>query len=345
MSERNAKLLLEDILSSANKIANYMNQISRWIVSIIVVSIFLYGQCAYASVKIDTTEIVEINGIKHFITIKGADSHNPVILFFHGGPGRSLMPYAEGFTKRLEEKFVVVQWDQRETGETLKLNSSPEKVTVDLLKSDALGMVKYLLKEFKHKKLYLVSHSWGSVMGFDIAYKHPELLYAYIPISPVVDAQKGAVLTVDYLKKWAEEVKNDTAINELAKVKAPFETEDDVFYTQKWLFIHNEVDGVKGEGFRHIYYKWLDSWFSVLQENAGTNLFTSAPKLECPVYFFEGTGDNQTFYTIARDYFTVLKAKKKQLVWFEKSGHTIFNSEPEKMEQVLLEQVLPETFQ
>src|ERR1700754_2862789 len=73
---------------------------------------------ALARTPIDTVQTPEINGIKHYISLKGRDSSKPLLLFLHGGPGGSVMDYADKFTSKLQEEFVVVQWDQRETGKT-----------------------------------------------------------------------------------------------------------------------------------------------------------------------------------------------------------------------------------
>jgi pimeloyl-ACP methyl ester carboxylesterase len=305
--------------------------------------ILLFVEQIYAA-QIDTTANVTINGIQQFISIKGINDENPIILFLHGGPGRSLIPFADAFTKQLPNKFVVVQYDQRETGETLKLNSSQDSLTVDLLKSDALEMIQYLLKKYHHKKLYLVSHSWGSVMGFDIAQKHPELLYAFISISPVIDATQSTRITVEILREWAMETKNDSAISELAKINLPFKTKEDCYYSQKWLFVHNEVEGAGTPEFTKIFYSWMETWFPVWLANAQTSLFTTTKKIKCPIYFFIGIGDNQTSFKVAVEYYAFLKAKRKHLIWFEHSGHTIFNSEPEKLEQTLIETVLKDTY-
>lgn len=294
--------------------------------------------------RIDTSIIVNIGGIKQFLSVKGADKKNPLLLFLHGGPGTSLIPVASSFTDKLQEKFVVVQWDQRQTGQTLRLNSSPEELTAELLQKDTYQVILYLLKQFKEKKLYLSSHSWGSVLGFNIAEKHPELLYAYIPISPVIDQKRGAELTMDMLIKWAQEGNNKTAIRELKLVKLPFETADDLFYSQKWLFIHNGVDFAQKSEFRTNYYKWLAVWFPMWKQSTQSNLFKTLPVIKCPVYFFEGNGDKQKSHDLVDEYYKFLKAPKKQLFWFTKSGHTVYNSEPEKIQQILIENVLPETY-
>lgn len=303
-----------------------------------------FSLCGKAT-GIDTAEAVMINGIKQYITLKGSNDNNPLLLFLHGGPGRSLIPFAEAFTKHLPEKYTVVQWDQRETGETLKLNSTPDSLTEALLKSDTYEMVKYLLHRFGHKKLYLVSHSWGSVMGFDMAQQHPELLYAYIPISPVTDMARSTHYTLNMLKEWARKNENKIAIAELDTIHYPMRTKDDLYYFQKWLFVHNEVDGADSKAFATVFYNWMNVWFNVWIQQSKKSMFKDIPEINCPVYFFAGRGDNQTAAAVTFDYYKRLKAKKKSFTWFEKSGHTIFNSEPEKIEATLLEKVLPETIE
>lgn len=180
--------------------------------------------------------------------------------------------------------------------------------------------------------------------SFDFAAKHPELLYAYIPVSGIVDQRKSEKLTMELLNKWARTTKNDTAVKELALVKLPFEKEDDLFYSQKWLFIHNGVDFAKEPGFKAKYHEWLAVWFPMWKKSVTNNLFKTLPELKCPVYFIEGIGDKQASHYIVEDYYKFIKAPKKQLFWFEKSGHTVFNSEPEKLQQVIIEEILPATF-
>lgn len=289
-----------------------------------------------AILEIDTTEIVQIGKIQQFLSFKGSDRSNPILLILHGGPGKSLNQFSKGFTNKLNDNFIVVNWDQRETGETLKLNRSKDSLNVKLMQDDSLEIISYLLKKFNKKKLYLLSHSWGSVMGFEIASKHPEILHAYIPISPVVDANNSAILTINQLKKWAEKNKNNQATEELDRIKLPFQDKNDFFLAQKWLFIHNEVEGAETTEFKTVYYEWMNIWFPIWKENAQTSLFKTISKIDCPIYFFVGRMDNQTYYSITEKYFKFLHAKKKKLFWFNNSGHTIFNTEPEKLQDLII---------
>ena len=67
--------------------------------------------------SIATSEQVTLNGSQQWITIRGKNAHNPVLLFLMGGPGAGGFP-DQGFLARLEERFVVVNWDQPGTGKS-----------------------------------------------------------------------------------------------------------------------------------------------------------------------------------------------------------------------------------
>mgnify|MGYP000102819177 CR=1 FL=1 len=180
-----------------------MKKISK-IYFIIFIFLFKISLCkSQVNSKIDTTEITQIGGIKQLISIKGNDKEKPILLFLHGGPGSSLIEVSENYTDQLKNEFVIINWDQRETGETLKLNPTNVALTQELFKNDTYEIITFILKRFSRDKLYLVSHSWGSVLGFDIVEKHPELLYAYIAISPIINQTKSSELTMETLKNWA----------------------------------------------------------------------------------------------------------------------------------------------
>lgn len=301
----------------------------------------IFGQIntgtADLSSAIDTSEVVEIGGINQFITLKGNDQKKPLLLFLHGGPGKSLIGVAETFNDELIDHFVVIHWDQRESGKTLEMNTSNEELTYEILQSDTYELIQYLLNKFNRKKLYLASHSWGSVLGFHIAQNYPELLHAYIPISPIVHQAEHTALTIKMLKKWAWKNDNKTAIKELNTVNIPLQTQDDLFYQQKWLFIYNGADFATKPGFREEYYDWMAVWFPVVIRSFQNNLFETVPELNCPIYFLEGRGDKQKSHYVANRYYKKLDTDFKKFYWFEDSGHTIFNTEPKKLQETIIE--------
>jgi hypothetical protein len=68
---------------------------------------------------IDEGRYVAIGGIEQWITIRGEDRRNPVLLFLHGGPGDATNPWGYAGFRPWLKAFTVVQWDQRGAGRTL----------------------------------------------------------------------------------------------------------------------------------------------------------------------------------------------------------------------------------
>ncbi|HMH69378.1 MAG TPA: alpha/beta hydrolase, partial [Pinirhizobacter sp.] len=67
---------------------------------------------------IERHEKVRIGGIDQWVSIRGNDKRNPILLMVHGGPGWVSMPTSWYFQRGWEEYFTVVQWDQRGAGST-----------------------------------------------------------------------------------------------------------------------------------------------------------------------------------------------------------------------------------
>jgi predicted alpha/beta-fold hydrolase len=111
----------------------------------------------------------------------------PVLLFLHGGPGNSVMGYAQKFTAELQKHFVVVQWDQRESGKTAELNTTDKPLSVELLSNDALEVINHLRKRFSQEKIFLMGHSWVVFLPLRSLPEHPELLIASFAVSPMVN--------------------------------------------------------------------------------------------------------------------------------------------------------------
>lgn len=304
-----------------------------------------FGLSKTTPTPIDKSESPLINGIKQYITIKGDDNTKPVLLFLHGGPGGSVINEANRFTRELQKNFVVVQWDQRETDRTLQLNRSPVPLSIGLMQNDTKELIDYLLNQFDQKKLYLAGYSWGTVLGFYIADKYPELLYAYIAISPVIHQQESEQLTLAMLKQQAEENKNELELNELAQVKVPFENSKQLYYSRKWLFAFdgNPMRNQDTTGMIRYFERWSQIWLPIWNESLNQNRFKETPTLNCPVYFFVGRKDHQTHFSVAEKYYNELTASKKKLYWFEKSAHTIINTEPALLQEIIIKEILPAT--
>lgn len=309
--------------------------------SLFLISFYLTGAIALAQHPIDREETVLIGGIRQYITIQGKDSSLPLLLFLHGGPGGSMMNYAGNFTDKLQKHFVVIQWDQRETGRTRQLNASTVPLTYAVFQQDTHALIQMLLKRFHREKLYLAGHSWGTALGFHIAKDYPALLYAYMPIGPMINQRESERIALGIMKEKALKTGNQAEMEELATVRIPFETGKQLYYHRKWLL---DFAGSKRNLSQRYVEDWSATWLKVFNEASGDNLIESLPAIGCPVYFFVGRKDYQTNSKITETYYTALQAPKKALFWFELSGHSIPSSEPDRLQDLIIEKILPQTF-
>jgi len=295
----------------------------------------------FAQTKIDTTEQLLIGGIKQVVRIEGRDRAKPLFLFITGGPGsEGIYPENKTYLDELKKHLTVVTWDQRNCGQTLKLNASPVKLTVKLYEHDTHQLVTALLRQFHRPKMFVMGWSWGTVLGFYMADKHPDQLYAYMAVSPAVNQWQSERISLKELKQKAAEQKNARAVSELAKVRIPFENGLQNYYDRKWLALLNGEDIGDTTEFKN-YFTQNSQMTALFREANFINLSASLPSVKCPVYFFVGRNDHQTNYAISQQYYRQLKAPKKALFWFEKSGHLIPVTEPALMQQVVIDKILP----
>ena len=246
--------------------------------------LFINNHSLFAQRPVDTAAIFQINGIRQYVRIKGKDVSKPLLLFLHGGPGGSLMQKFDKVSDKLQQHFIVVHWDQRETGETLKLNKTTQPLTLQLFYDDTHDLVDSLLRKFNKPKLYLIGYSWGSGLGFHIADKYPEMLFAYIPVSPVVDQWRSDSISLAMLKKEM----GNSARKELSIVKIPFENAKQLYYHRKWLLKHEGQKFVSLSFRKSFVESWAATWFDVWSRSNDVNLFQNLPAIKCPVYFFAG---------------------------------------------------------
>jgi hypothetical protein len=95
---------------------------------------------------IDEASFVTVGGIEQWITIRGEDRDNPVLLFLHGGPADVTNPWSFAMFAPWEAHFTVVQWDQRGAGRTLGKSgpSVASTMTLDRMKQDGIELTEYL---------------------------------------------------------------------------------------------------------------------------------------------------------------------------------------------------------
>ena len=130
---------------------------------------------------IDEARFVRIGGIDQWITIRGEDRRDPVVLVLHGGPGSPFSYLLRQF-QPMEQHYVVVQWDQRGGGKTLgRAGGQPDpNIHMTAMVSDGIELSEYLRRYLHRDKIVVVGQSWGSILGVKMVQARPDLYAAFV---------------------------------------------------------------------------------------------------------------------------------------------------------------------
>lgn len=306
---------------------------------------------------IESLESARLGGVEQTIYLRGWDRDKPVLLFLHGGPGMPEMPLARDFGLRLEEHLVVVHWDQRGAGNSCTAAASDDSLNLEQYLADTLELTNLLRGRFGVEKIYLVGHSWGSVLGVLTAQRHPELFHAYVGIGQVVNMQRGEEISYRFVVERAEAENNEEALEELASVHPPYSSTQELMIQRSWLS-HYHGDLLAGGGLAKIAsavlkspeyglgkklsiygcaMNSLDQAWGDLQK---IDFLRDVPRLDLPVYFFVGRHDYNTPFELVEEFYEALEAPHKEIVWFENSAHAPNLEEPDRYQEILVRKVL-----
>jgi len=300
---------------------------------------------------VDTSFLLKVNGVDQYIEIKGVSKTNPVLLFIHGGPEWPATPMIRKFNQDLTKNFVLVSWDQRNCGKSK--TDSIAKLTPALYVEDAHELTQYLKKEFQARKIFVACHSWGTIIGINLILKYPGDYAAYLGMGQFVNPNRSEALARTFVTKQAKLNKDTATLHALSTI--PFSEEhgyangfDDLMkfsMLANRYFTSNEVANLPDPTQLYPDYSKLD-WMTPVMTygkrlfnymNAMNIDFFSFKEFKIPIYFFLGRFDHTTSAVIAAEYFNTIEAPKKQLFWFEHSGHSPNWEEPALFYQRVLQ--------
>jgi proline iminopeptidase len=320
------------------------------------------------AVGIDELATVRLNGIQHVTHIRGVDRRNPVLLFVHGGPRDPIMPEAHLFQNPLEHAFTVVQWDQRCVGKTYFANEHVfdcATVSADLMYRDLELMVDHLRRRFGGRKIVLLGHSWGTMLGTTLARRHPEWLSAYVGVGQVTSLRAMAEVTLRELQREATQRGDADILTSLRTTRIyPRDTTEVLAGRREiTLAMHRYGWSFRGNGpypdyasslidlvMRSPEYSLEDATYftayqamviyKVLQESA-FDTATLGNDFAVPMLIGMGSHDLHTPYPLVKSWFDGLRAPEKQFHWFQNSAHSPFLDEPAEFARFLLDVVGP----
>lgn len=304
---------------------------------------------ATASAAIDEKGYVEIGGIQQWVTIKGSNRTNPVVLFVHGGPGNPMSQFSAALYQDWENDFTIVHWDQRGSGKTFEANQTSGELTMesltatdltlDLIVRDGLAVAEYAGKKLGQDRVILTGTSWGSAVAVTMLRERPELFRFYVGLSQMVNYQRGLLKSYEQVLAKARALGDEATVGRLESLGAPPWKHPRAFGQLRRASKHFEAQATEGElalvsapehttdqaraayasGEEFSFVKFV----GMKGEGMGNSvvLDENALDLKVPVYFIQGTEDLVTVPEVTESYFAQLTAPSKKLIRVEKCGH------------------------
>jgi pimeloyl-ACP methyl ester carboxylesterase len=365
------------------KNAGYKGKKKMWIIVTIISLCFLVVVCAIIPPSLGKTKpfldkdknildgsisektFVDVNGTSLGMFIMAKDRNKPVLLFLSGGPSIPSYLLEKDLPSGLENEFVVCYLAYRGTSLSYNPNTAIESMIIDQYIDDAVEITNYLRNRFEQEKIYLIGHSFGSYVGINTVYGHPELYHTYIAMGQIANQNESEILAYNYMYeqyrsqgnakmiKWFEENPIDKSEN-LTKYFTSSNLRDTAMHdlgvgtTHKMRSI---ISGIFFPSLRNIDYTpieriniWRGNEFvkttPIKTSFFFFNAFDKIPKIDIPIFFLAGIYDYTVCYSLQKEYFEHIQAPLKAFYTFHNSAHSPLFEEAEKAMEILSQDVL-----
>jgi len=297
--------------------------------------------------SISQLQKVKINNVNLEVMIRGNNRDNPVIVFVHGGPCCSEIPYVRKYQDLLEQNFTIVHYDQRGSGKSYEFDKDYSGVNASTHADDLIVLTEYIEDYLHQDQVILIGHSYGTYIATLAAAKRPELYRAYVGIGQMSNTIESEL---DSLHKCINAAKLDSNAEDVTylsgleksvsqgKIMAPRD------YVRKYGFAARNIDEDADylNGFLlGSEYNLLDTirfytasgkyQEALIREVLDKPISDVVTELDVPVYFVMGKYDCMTSPEAAEKYLNSLNGEStREMVIFENSAHYPQFEEEEK---------------
>lgn len=279
-----------------------------------------------------------IGGIEQWVTVRGHDHANPVMLIVHGGPGSPYTPF-NSWIRRWEQEFTIAQWDQRGGGKTfIRAGNTAPALSLERLVDDGIELVEHLLGRFGQQVL-LVGSSVGSLTASIMVRRRPELFGGFIATNVLAPDPHGERYR-DLLAS-AQESNSTKAIRTLERIgpdQHRWSPEDSLAFSKLAIALSQDVpDMVYDLMLPALMYDPTLTMRDIraFDEAMTTSLQVLQPEYQdydyaalgheyaVPVTFVQGAGDRISPAGLARRYFEAISAPQKRFLTIAGAGHLV----------------------
>lgn len=307
------------------------------------------------AIGLESLERIALGEAEQWILIRGQKADNPLLLWLQGGPGLPVFSWFRrlGIDAGLEHDFTMVYWEQRGTGKSAAVASTPDAIHLDKYVSDICELGEMLRKRFQ-KPVYLAGHSWGTIIGLQAIQKCPDRFHSYVGIAQFVNVLEQERQATAFILQAAEKAGNKEAIEAIQRLGKPPYGVDKIVDQRRWLGEFRAMDARYPPSNWRMFkdtaqapqYSFVDLMRISLDpyrarrllqpELSGVNFLAAPLTVKVPVWLFHGRKDGLCPPAMVEQLFTHLDAPAgKELVWFEGVAHMLPVEEPDGLRKVM----------
>lgn len=310
---------------------------------------------------IDRTAFVQLGGVEQFVSIRGRSTKNPVLVVCHGGPALPSLPSSWIWQRGVEDYFTVVNYDQRASGKSAAHVTDGTDLSVGRYVDDLTELITWLQTELGVKKVGVLGHSWGTIIGITLAQRRPDLLWSYIGVGQVISGAENEVESYGFAMRSAAADHNHEAIAELEALgEYPGEeplTTDRIVTCRKWAQHYGALSAYRSDSAYFLESEDLSPYYTDDElELIGVGQQATMPQVlpqllgfdardqirfDVPMLQFLGRHDWTTPTPPVERWLERMTAPAKDVVWFENSAHLSMFEEPGKFVVSLVTLALP----
>lgn len=310
---------------------------------------------------IDRTTFVELGGVEQFVSIRGRSTANPVLIVCHGGPALPSLPSSWIWQRGVEEYFTVVNYDQRASGRSAGSATEGMDLRVDRYVDDLVELIAWLQGELGVRKVGVLGHSWGTIIGLTLARRRPDLLWAYIGVGQVISGPENEVESFGFAMRSAVADQNEQAVAELTALgeypgSEPL-TPERIVTCRRWAQYYGALSAYRTDAAYFMESQELSPYYTDEElELIGVGQQVTMPGVlpallgfdardqltfDVPMLQFLGRHDWTTPTPPVARWIEQVEAPAKHVVWFENSAHLCMHEEPGKFVVSLVSFALP----
>ncbi|MEW7280189.1 alpha/beta hydrolase [Aquimarina sp. 2201CG1-2-11] len=291
--------------------------------------------------------------------IHGNGSEKIFLITLHGGPGGLGLGFKGKAFDRIEKTCAVVYFDQRGSGMS-QGSYSEEELTIDLIAEDVLALVKVLKAKYgSDARFFLLGHSYGGTVGTATLLKNQDDFLGWIEIGSsnnpygvyfanltnhalVANEQIALGNSIDYWKSVNHLVlgMDTTTRNDDDSRKLNIEA----FKAENRLAsdgIINRANNLSDITFEYnlLTAYWNTNTIQSIERRffGDINYTNRLSEITIPTLLLWGKYDMVVPVTFGTSIFENIGSNSKNLVIFERSGHSPIASEPDQFAEEVIQ--------